>query len=220
MTAERPLTEQLVQAAAEREANRPAEVSEAFARGIAAVRAAGVAEGALSVGDRAPGFTLPDAMGRPVALDDLLRDGPTVLCFYRGGWCPYCSLELRAYEALLPEITAAGATFAAISPQTPDASLTTAEKLALTFPVLSDVGNEVARTFGLVHSVTGEVADILERNGADMAVRNAQPADAIELPLPATYIVDTSSAIRFAFVSADYVERAEPSEVLAVLRTR
>ena len=219
MTAERPLTEQLAQAAAERAANRPAEVSEAHARGIAAVRAAGVAEGALSVGDRAPDFTLPDAMGRPVALDDLLRDGPTVLCFYRGGWCPYCSLELRAYEALLPEITAAGATFAAISPQTPDASLTTAEKLALSFPVLSDIGNEVARTFGLVHGVTSEVADILERNGADMAVRNAQPADAIELPLPATYLVDASSTIRFAFVSADYVERAEPTEVLAVLRT-
>lgn len=218
MPTDRTLGEQLQQLLREKTANRPAEISDAFTRGIEAVRASGLSEGALGVGAPAPRFTLPDASGRPVCLDDLLDTGAAVLCFYRGGWCPYCNLELRAYEALLPELADAGATFAAISPQTPDASLTTAEKLALSYAVLSDVGNEVARAFGLVHAVTGEVAEIFERNGYDMAGRNAQPADAIELPLPATYVVDREGTVRFAFASADYTERAEPSDVLTVLR--
>lgn len=215
---DQPLGEQLKELLREKSAGRPAEVSDAFTRGIEAVRASGLVEGSLTVGDAAPRFTLPDATGRPVTLDELVRDSATVLCFYRGGWCPYCNLELRAYEALLPELADAGATFAAISPQTPDASLTTAEKLALSFPVLSDVGNDVARAFGLVHRVTDEVAAIFERNGYAMADRNAQPADAIELPLPGTYVVDAAATIRFAFASADYTERAEPSDVLATVR--
>lgn len=185
---------------------------------MARVRSEGFAEQALGVGDTAPDFTLPDAVGKDVTLTELLGSGSVILCFYRGGWCPYCNLELRAYQALLPEIGAAGATLVAISPQTPDASMTTVQKSELTFPVLSDVGNVVASAFGLVHTLEPEIAAAYARSGHDLPRDNAQPVDAVSLPLPATYLIDQSGQVRFAFVSADYTERAEPADVLTALR--
>jgi peroxiredoxin len=198
---------------------RPPEISAAYAAGIEQVRAAGVAERALSVGASAPMFTLPDATGRPVALGDLLGTGPVIVTFYRGGWCPYCNLELRAYQDLLPEVAAAGVGLIAISPETPEVSLASTEQAALTFTVLSDVGNTVADAFGIVHAVAPEVGAIYARNGIGLAHRTAQDEDDLSLPLPATFVVDQQGTIRFAFVSADYTERAEPAEVIAVART-
>src|SRR5262245_2092016 len=100
-----------------------------------ALGAGGTFADAPHVGDRAPSFRLPDARGGEVALDDLLVDGPVVLVFYRGAWCPYCNLQLAAFQSALADIRAAGAALAAVSPQTPDQSLTFAEQKALEFPV-------------------------------------------------------------------------------------
>ena len=102
-------------------------------------------ERAIKLGDTAPDFALPDAAGKSVVLTDVLRSGPVVLTFYRGGWCPYCNIQLRAYQSVLPRISALGGRLVAISPQLPGNSLDTVSKNALTFDVLSDVGNEVAR---------------------------------------------------------------------------
>jgi peroxiredoxin len=110
----------------------------------------GLAKTSLKAGDRAPPIALPNARGENVDVGTLLKRGPVVLTFYRGGWCPYCNLELRAYQRLLPEITATGASLVAISPEKPDDTLSTAEKNALTFEVLSDVGQKVGRAFRLV----------------------------------------------------------------------
>ncbi len=111
-------------------------------------------EKALKVGDRIPNFTLPSATERSVELQQLLARGPVVISFYRGLWCPFCNLELRALQNALPEINAFDASLVAISPQTPNNSLSTAEKHNLTFEVLSDVGNKVAKQFGLVYGST------------------------------------------------------------------
>lgn len=199
-------------------AKRDPAITAAFDAGVEALRVAGLAERALTVGEPAPRFTLPDATGGPVALDELLAAGPVVVCFYRGGWCPYCSLELRAYQALLSDITDQGASLVAISPQTPDASMSTVEKQELAFPVLSDVGNVVARAFRLVHTVPPDVAELYAKGGHDLVTSNAIDGDEVELPLPATYVIDRDGTVRFAFASPDYVERAEPADVLAVLR--
>jgi peroxiredoxin len=199
-------------------AGRAPDVAAAYAEGLERVRAAGIAEHALGVGEAAPDFTLPDATGRPVGMRDLIAHGPLIICFYRGGWCPYCDLELRTYEELLPACVAAGVGVVAIGPEVPDVALRTAEERSFTFPLLADVGNVVARAFRLVHDLTPEVRAIYARQGFDLPTRTAQPPDGLTLPLPATYVVDGRGIVRFAFVAADYSERAEPADVLAVAR--
>jgi peroxiredoxin len=176
-----------------------------------------LAEGALGVGEAVPRFTLPDALGSPIGIGELLHHGPVVLSFYRGGWCPYCNLELRALEGVLAEITSLGASLVAISPELPDSSLSTAEKNALTFPVLSDHGNQVAGQFRIVHPIDPSVVAYQLRNGNDVAAYNGTPS--AEAPLPATYVIEARGTIRFASVDTDYTRRAEPAEILDALRS-
>ena len=140
-------------------ASVPAEISERIDSGLDDVTSSGVARG-LAVGDVAPDFTLTDAVGNQVVLADLLTEGPVVVTFYRGEWCPYCNLQLRALQEALPEITSTGATLVAISPQAPDHALTMTEKHELAFPVLSDLDQEVSESYKVRFDVTGELEDI------------------------------------------------------------
>jgi peroxiredoxin len=124
---------------------------------VAQLIQSGAAEQALTEGASAPDFTLPDAFGNPVTLSHLLQQGPVVITFFRGAWCPYCRLTLRAYQQALPQIQESGASLVTISPQTPVHSRAMVEKEELTFAVLSDVGNTVARRFGLVYTIDAAV---------------------------------------------------------------
>ncbi|MGB3545011.1 peroxiredoxin-like family protein [Rubrivirga sp.] len=171
---------------------------------------------ALAVGDRAPDFTLPDANGGTVRLSEMLVDGPVVLTFYRGAWCPYCDTQLRDYQQSLSDLESAGASLIAVSPQTPDSSLTSVEKNELAFPVLSDDGLEVSREYGLVFRVDEETRDRYRLGGVDLARYNG--TDEWELPVPATYVIDQSGTVRAAFVEADYTQRASTRDVLEALR--
>ena len=101
----------------------------------------------LAVGEQASLFSLPDATGQMVELAARLEQGPVVLSFYRGEWCPFCNLELRALQAALPRLRARGASLIAISPQSPDHSLSITEKAGLTFDVLSDARQQVIRAY-------------------------------------------------------------------------
>lgn len=182
-----------------------------------AMTQSGLAQRAIAVGATAPDFTLPGATGNNVQLANELKSGPVVLSFYRGGWCPYCNLELRALQAALDSFGSHGATLIAVSPQAPDASLTTAEKHGLGFPVLSDVGNDTARRYGLVFAVSPELRETYERLGIDLVAANGDESH--ELPIPATYVIDPSGTVRFAFVNADYTKRADPTDVIDALRS-
>lgn len=184
-------------------------------RATAEVAASGIADSSLGVGAKVPDFTLPDATGTKVSLSSLLSKGPVVLAFYRGGWCPYCSTELRALQAKLPEITAAGATLVAVSPQTPDSSLSTAEKLELAFPVLSDEGNRVADSFGIVFTLPEALREVYAGFGLDLPAANGD--DTFRLPIPATYVLRDDGTVAWRFADADYTKRAEPDDVLAAL---
>lgn len=185
-----------------------------YAEGIAAVAESGVLERAKKTGDTAPNFALPDKDGETVELSLLLADGPVVLLWYRGGWCPYCNLTLRAYQQRLAEINGLGATLVAVSPELPDQTAATIEKDELGFVVLSDAGNAVAHDYGVVFSLTPEVHTIYnEAFGFD--AHNGQ--DSGELPLAATYVIDRTGTIRYAFLDPDYTKRAEPDEVIAAL---
>ncbi len=195
----------------------PAEKLAVMDAATAALEASGLADGSLAVGAVAPDFVLPDATGGKVALSSLLAKGPVVLAFYRGGWCPYCSLELRTLQARLADITAADAALVAVSPQTPDNSMSTAEKLELAFPVLSDVGNVVARAYGLVFTLPEDLRQVYAGFGLDIPAANGDST--FELPVPATYVIGTDGKVAWRFADADYTKRAEPDDVIAALRS-
>ena len=175
-----------------------------------------VSEHGLRAGATVPRFTLPGATGEAVDITRLLEKGPVVLVFYRGGWCPYCNIHLRSLQQALPDIRNLGATLVAISPATPDNSLSTREREALEFPVLSDLGNVVAREFGLVFTVSEEAQDILKRASKDIDEHNGVRGG--ELPVPATYVIDQCGRILFGEPDIDYRRRVDPKVVLDVLK--
>lgn len=178
------------------------------------IEASGILETALKVGDTAPMFKLPDAHGNMVDLADVLASGPAVVSFYRGAWCPFCNLELRAMQRELAGAEAAGVTLVAISPNTPDESLALLAQSELTFPVLSDAENAVAKQFNLVYDMEQSLVDLYVEQGRDIAGMNGSAV--WELPVPATYVIDQAGVIRYAFVDLNHRARAEPSEVVAV----
>ncbi len=178
----------------------------------------GVVNRALQAGALAPDFILPDAGGRAVRLHQLLESGPVVLVFYRGGWCPYCNLHLRGFQRLLGDFRSAGAHLVAVSPQLPDQSLSTQEKNALEFPVLSDVGLHAAHAFGIAFELPRPLLELYDVFGHPLIDSNGA-AGATDLPLPATFVIREDGRIVFAHVEADYTRRAEPLEVLETVRT-
>jgi peroxiredoxin len=193
----------------------PAAAGQIIDGGIASVAALGLANHARQAGQSAPDFTLPTATGENIILSQLVTWGPVVLVFYRGNWCPYCNVQLRAYQQLLPELTKRGATLVAISPQTPDFTTFTASEKKLSFRVLSDVGNKVARQYGLAYGVGTEVADTLRGLGIDLSAYNGTSDD--ELPLTATFLIGSDSVIAWSWVDANFKHRADPADILAAL---
>ncbi|HSZ65278.1 MAG TPA: peroxiredoxin-like family protein [Xanthobacteraceae bacterium] len=193
----------------------PAERQAIMERHIAGLRD-GLAKSALKTGDRAPAVVLGNARGDTVDVGALLKNGPVIVSFYRGGWCPYCNFELRAFQQILRQIEAAGATLVAISPEKPDDTLSTAEKNALSFEVLSDVGQKVGRAFGLVYDFSDELKSAYKEFGIDIPGKNG--AEDWALPISATYVVDRDGTIIYAYTDADYRDRAEPADVLEVLK--
>jgi peroxiredoxin len=194
----------------------PAERQAIMERHIAELRN-GIAKAALKVGDRAPAIVLGNAKGETIDVGAFLKKGPVIVTFYRGGWCPYCNLELRAFQQVLPDIKAAGASLVAISPEKPDDTLSTAEKNALTFEVLSDVGQKVGRAFGLVYEFSDELKSAYKEFGLDIPTKNGA-AEEWALPISATYVIDRGGRIIYAYTDADYRDRADPSDILELLK--
>ncbi|MEK9754981.1 MAG: peroxiredoxin-like family protein [Rhodospirillaceae bacterium] len=210
------LTREIAEFEAEKQRSHARDVLDMIDLTTADLVATGIAEKALKVGDAAPDFTLPDALDNPVGLGGLLADGPLIVNFYRGSWCPYCNLELRAYQRELARIREKGAALVAISPMVPDESLSVQEKNALAFPVLSDVGCAVADAFGLVFTVDPRIQEMyLTRLGNDLPTLNGD--DTFRLPMAATYVIGADGRIKYAYVEADYRTRADPEDVIAAL---
>ena len=189
---------------------------------IAALRATGIVERALKANDRFPTVsTLVDAHNQPFNLGALIARQPVIITFYRGGWCPYCNLELRAYLERLADIHAMGAELVAVSPELPDYTMSTAEKNRLSFVVLTDVGGELAEALGIRFILSGEVRSLYEKAGHALPDRNGDGK--WSLPLPAPYVVAPDGRIVNAMVDADYRVRLDPAiaiGALAVLQKR
>ena len=194
----------------------PGDVKKIYADGIRYVEESGITASASQVGDMAPDFALTNAAGEKVKLSGALKQGPVVLTWYRGGWCPYCNLTLHAMQRELPNFKAAGATLFALTPEVPDKSMSTADKNELEFQVLSDLDNHVAREYGVVFKLTDEVAAIYEEK---FGLSDYNGNRSAELPLAATYVINTDGKIVYAFLDADYRNRAEPSEITEVLKS-
>ena len=197
-----------------------ARVGETVARMIAGdiedLRGSGILDRAAKAGDAFPvATTLLDPHGRRFDLASLVAAGPLLVTFYRGGWCPYCNLELRAYQARLAEIRAAGVALVAVSPEMPDHSLTTAEKNDLAFPVLSDPGSALAAALGIRFTLSDTVRPFYEKAGHALPARHGDGAWA--LPMPATFLVAKGGLIRAAFVEPDYRRRVDPAQALGAL---
>ncbi|HEM7852244.1 peroxiredoxin-like family protein [Burkholderia multivorans] len=195
----------------------PAEALQAMGKAAADLAASGITETALKACARAPAFELPDAEGRTVRLNELLKDGPVVLTFYRGQWCPFCNLTLAALQRSLPEIREAGAILVAVSPQTPQSTAATVKASAIDFPVLSDAGNHVARSFGLVFSLATDMRPIYRDLGVDLPAVNGDAS--YELPLAATYVIGQDGSVAYAFVDSDYTRRLEPAEIVRIVKS-
>lgn len=191
----------------------PAEVFSAMEKANEKLANSGLEKRALQRGGRMPDFELPGATGKMVKSTDLRKNGLLLVTFYRGEWCPYCNLELKALHDRHAEIAAAGATLVAISPQTPDYSLTTQQKHNLMFPVLSDQGNMVAHRFGLVYTLDESLKPIYQAFGIDLRAHNGD--ESFELPVPATYLIARDGSVLEAFVNSDYRNRLEPETALA-----
>jgi peroxiredoxin len=193
----------------------PEAIGNRIASGAAAIDSSTAAPG-LVVGDQAPDFSLDDAVGNSVTLSDLLTKGPVVLTFYRGEWCPFCNIQLRHLEQALPSFSELGATLIAISPQSPDHSLSLTEKYELKFPVLSDTDQAVIRAYKLQFTLSGDLEDlqvnVFKNDPADQNANGSRT-----LPVPATFVIDRLGVIRAAFVNSDWRVRVDPQEIKKAL---
>jgi len=176
-----------------------------------------ISKNALQKGSTAKSFNLPNAVNELVNLDTLLVENDyIVLNFYRGLWCPYCNLELKALEGISEELKKLNATIVAISPQTPDASLTTKEKNELSFEVLSDEKNIAAKEYGLVYSLAEELKPVYEKFGIDIPLANDD--NSYELPMPAIYLINKNKEILYSFVDENHQNRCEPQIILDIIQ--
>ena len=195
--------------------NVPPAVIETMHRATKELIASGAAQRALKVGDKAPSFTLKDPDGNDVSSTALLAQGPLVVSFYRGVWCPYCNMELQALQAALPEFERRGAKLVAISPQTAPNSRKSVRQNALAFPIRSDTENRVAAAFGLRFALPDYLVELYKALKNDLPSFNGDPS--WTLPMPGRYVIAPDGTFLYAEVNPDYTRLPEPADMLPAL---
>lgn len=193
------------------------EIQATMSQATEELKASGIEKRTLKTGDTLPDFELPNQHGETRRLSDYLATSSVVLNIYRGGWCPYCNMEMKALHAVQSKIEKLGARLIGMAPETPDRAMTTAENNGIKIDILSDVGNRVAEKLGLVFELPQALRPIYEKFGIDIPAYNGDKS--FKLPVPATYIIRQDRVVAYAFVNADYTERLEPTEIIAKLST-
>lgn len=209
------LASQLMEKAASSKDRMPAEMLKTFSDAIETVRQTGIEGKAKNVGDMAPDATLEGWDGNSVALSDLWKQGPIVLMWYRGGWCPYCNVQLRAMQKSLDAIEGAGAKLVVLTPELPAKAKETAESNDLEIVALHDKNSQVAKDYGILFELPSKIIPMYRDR---LKLPEANGSDEMALPLAATYVIDPSGKITYAFLDADYKKRAEPSDVVAAVK--
>ncbi|MCU7845148.1 MAG: AhpC/TSA family protein [Candidatus Thiodiazotropha sp. (ex Monitilora ramsayi)] len=190
----------------------PEETLGVMAQATSDLKASGIEDRAVKAGDRMPDFELPNQFGDRRRFSDYLSRSPVVLNIYRGGWCPYCNMEMKALHDTLPMIVSAGARLIGMAPETPDKAELTSLHHELEIDILSDQGNLVSERLGLVYELPEVLRPIYQSLGIDIPAYNGDLS--FTLPIPATYIVRQDGVIAYAFINADYTQRMEPSEIV------
>ncbi len=209
------LSQQLADKSAQSAKRAPEDRVATFQKGIDLVRATGIEESAKQVGDMAVDGQLKDWKGNTITLSELWKQGPVVLMWYRGGWCPYCNIQLRAMQQNLDKIEGAGAKLVVLTPELPEKAKETAEANDLNIVALHDANLELAKKYGIVFDLPAPIAPMYRDSGR---LKEFNGNDELQLPLSATYVVDQSGKITYAFLDADYKKRAEPSDVITAVQ--
>lgn len=196
-------------------AQASAEVLEAFAKSIADLKADNIEAQSIGLHEKLPEFSLPNARDEIIGSNELQQSGKIILTFYRGSWCPYCNLQLKALQDHLPEIKAKKATLVAISPESPGHDFSLVDKQHLGFELLTDSDNAYAKQLGIVFKVPDFVLPYYKAIGIDFYDFNKNNDN--ELPMPAVFVADEKGKIIYKFVEADYTKRLVIKEILQIL---
>ncbi|KAA3630863.1 MAG: AhpC/TSA family protein [Calditrichaeota bacterium] len=213
----RPVEEKLKNRAEESAKRAPQEFRDLTNQGFETLEKSNITKTALQIGEKMPSFSLPDENGNIVSSDELLKNGNLILVFYRGQWCPYCNIYLSEMEKYLPDFKKLNASLVAISAEPPDRSLEVAKMDSLTYPVLSDTGLVASKKFGIVFEVPATIQQAMGK--FDFNFQEYYKSEKAELPLSATYVVNPQGQIIYAFLEIDYKLRAEPVDIIEVLKT-
>ncbi len=211
-----PLHERLALYAQQSRKINPA-IFEVYDRAVARLEAVEANEIGPRVGDKMPDFLMPDASGRMISLQDVLRDGPAVISLNRGHWCPYCRLDLRGLAEIEPEVKKLGAHVVAITPELAPFTKQAIAANNLPFPILTDVDLSYAALLGLVFWIGEEMTDVYRK--ANIPIARFQGNDRMFLPLAGKFIIDRSGIIRAREVNVEFRLRMEPARVLAALES-
>jgi peroxiredoxin len=213
---ETPIADQVTTLTQDASAHLPADVLDAFRAEQALLDAAGMPAGIATPGTPMPDGALLDARSNATTLAQARAGAPSVVVFYRGAWCPYCNLALRAYQReLADELTRRGVALIAISPQKPDGTLSAQETNELSFPVLSDPGNQIGAELGILTRPTERARQAQASLGLDLAEVNADGTR--DLVMPTVAIVDADGVLRWIDVHPNYTTRTEPARIRAAL---
>ena len=170
----------------------------------------------LKPGQPAPDFELANAFGQKVRLSEQLKKGPVILSFYRGAWCPFCTIQLNALHQSMPHFKKYDAQLILVTPQKPDHSLAQIEKAKYQFEILSDLDSEVMKQYKLFFKVSPALIKVYLKHGLDIESFNGK--DRAVLPVPGTFVIDQKGIIRAAFGDSDYQKRMEPAAIVAALK--
>ncbi len=210
------IKEELAEFAQQMSENAPVEVLQTMGAEIGKLVESGIVENALKVGDKAPDFELKDSGGNTVSLENMLQDGPLVLSFNRGNWCPFCNIEFRHLQNSVEAINNAGANLIVIAPQLPEKSEELKVQNGYDYPILNDKGNVIAEGFGIAFKLAEPLRPIHKAFEMDIPVHNGD--ESFVLPVPATYVIDKDKTITYASINPNWMERATPEEYLEVLK--
>lgn len=200
------------------EGNMPKEFVDIIHSSTKHLEDSGIGEGVLKVGDQAPSFELPNQNGELVKCEELLRNGPLIITFYRGVWCPYCNTDLGYLKRYEKEVKEMGTTMLSISPQKANFNQQIIEQQRLGFDLLSDSRNAVAAAFGLRWEMVDPLHS-LYKDSFRISLPDYNGDDSWTLPVPARFVINMDGIIKYAEYSVDYTKRPNPDVLISELQT-